>query len=81
MDYIISYAGVVVLFTGLTAYDTQKIRNMSRSAFSYSVDEGQFVKLSVLGALILYLDFHQYVPVYPQAAGTSGLMKNECKRI
>jgi FtsH-binding integral membrane protein len=55
MDYIISYAGVV-LFTGLTAYDTQKIRNMSRQ-LSYSVDEGQFVKLSVLGALILYLDF------------------------
>ncbi len=55
MDYLISYAGVL-LFTGLTAYDTQKIRNMSRS-LSYSVDEGQFVKLSILGALILYLDF------------------------
>jgi FtsH-binding integral membrane protein len=55
MSYIISYVGVL-LFTGLTAYDTQKIKNMSRS-MSYSVDEGQFVKLSILGALILYLDF------------------------
>ncbi|QEN07601.1 Bax inhibitor-1/YccA family protein [Oceanispirochaeta crateris] len=55
MSYLISYVGVL-LFTGLTAYDTQKIKNMSRS-MSYSVDEGQFVKLSILGALILYLDF------------------------
>ncbi len=55
MSYLISYAGVI-LFTGLTAYDTQKIRNMSH-AMSASVDEGQFVKLSILGALVLYLDF------------------------
>jgi len=55
MSYLISYAGVI-LFTGLTAYDTQKIKNMSRS-MSASVDEAQFVKLSILGALILYLDF------------------------
>lgn len=55
MSYIISYVGVI-LFTGLTAYDTQKIKNMSR-AMSHSVDEGQFVKLSILGALTLYLDF------------------------
>ena len=55
MSYLISYAGVI-LFTGLTAYDTQKIKNMSRS-MSSSVDEAQFVKLSILGALILYLDF------------------------
>lgn len=27
MDYIISWIGVIV-FTGLTAYDTQKIKNM-----------------------------------------------------
>jgi len=55
MSYLISYAGVI-LFTGLTAYDTQRIKNMSRS-MSHSVEEGQFVKLSILGALILYLDF------------------------
>ncbi|MDA3957954.1 Bax inhibitor-1/YccA family protein [Oceanispirochaeta sp.] len=55
MSYLISYAGIL-LFTGLTAYDTQRIKNMSRS-MSHSVDEGQFVKLSILGALTLYLDF------------------------
>ncbi len=55
MDYIISYVGVI-LFTGLTAYDTQMIRNMSRN-MSHRADEATFVKLSVLGALKLYLDF------------------------
>ncbi len=55
MDYLISYAGVI-LFTGLTAYDTQKIKHMSR-AMSGSVDEEGFMKLSILGALTLYLDF------------------------
>ncbi len=55
MSYVISYAGVL-LFTGLTAYDTQRIKNMSR-AMSASVDEDSFMKLSILGALTLYLDF------------------------
>lgn len=55
MDYLISYAGVV-LFTGLTAYDTQRIKLMSR-AMSSSVDEEGYMKLSILGALTLYLDF------------------------
>ncbi|MDC7235836.1 MAG: Bax inhibitor-1/YccA family protein [Spirochaetales bacterium] len=55
MDYLISFAGVI-LFTGLTAYDTQKINMMSRS-MSHSVNEEGFMKLSILGALTLYLDF------------------------
>lgn len=55
MDYLISYAGVA-LFTGLTAYDTQKIKHMSRSMSSTVSEEG-FMKLSILGALTLYLDF------------------------
>lgn len=52
MDYIISILGVVI-FTGLTAYDVQKIKNLG-----YEV-EGQAVasKLGILGALTLYLDF------------------------
>lgn len=55
LDYLISYAGVI-LFTGLTAYDTQMIRNMSRNLSSRS-DEDTFMKMSILGALKLYLDF------------------------
>jgi FtsH-binding integral membrane protein len=55
MSYLISYVGVL-LFTGLTAYDTQRIKNMSRN-LSHTIDEEGFMKLSILGALILYLDF------------------------
>ena len=55
MDYIISFVGVFV-FAGLTAYDTQKISVMSRE-LSEKLDESGFVKMSILGALILYIDF------------------------
>lgn len=44
----------VVLFTALTAYDTQMIKRMSDNA---SVDGADFTRLSILGALKLYLDF------------------------
>jgi FtsH-binding integral membrane protein len=47
LGFIISCAGVVV-FTGLTAYDTQKIR-----AFAEVGDD----RLALSGALALYLDF------------------------
>jgi len=53
--FLISYGGVA-LFTLLTAYDTQKIKNMSRQ-MSYSSDEATFTRLSIMGALKLYLDF------------------------
>lgn len=53
LDWIISVAGVL-LFVGLTAYDTQKIKNMS-SAIDSSSEEGN--KASIMGALMLYLDF------------------------
>lgn len=55
MDYIISVAGVII-FTGLTAWDTQKIKRMSDS-YSGSVNESDYVRLSIVGALTLYLDF------------------------
>jgi len=55
LDYLISYAGVI-LFTALTAYDTQMIKNMSRNMSSRS-NENDFIKLSIMGALKLYLDF------------------------
>ncbi len=53
--YLISYVGVLV-FVGLTAYDTQMIKRWN-AAYGSSVDEEQYVKLSIMGALKLYLDF------------------------
>lgn len=53
--YMISYIGIAV-FLGLTAYDTQKILAMSRQ-YSGSVDETDYIRISILGALKLYLDF------------------------
>lgn len=50
---ILSYIGVIV-FVGLTAYDTQKIKMMLSEAQEESED---YQKLSLLGALSLYLDF------------------------
>ena len=47
MQFVISCAGVVV-FAGLTAYDTQKLRAMANEA------DG---KMALFGALALYLDF------------------------
>jgi len=55
MYWIISYAGVGI-FMGLTAYDTQIIKRWSEQ-LDNSVDESMFIKISILGALKLYLDF------------------------
>lgn len=53
--YMISYIGVFI-FIGLTAYDTQMIKRWNEN-FGTSISEEQYVKLSILGALKLYLDF------------------------
>jgi len=53
--FFISIIGVLV-FLGLTAWDTQKIRAMN-DAYSGHMDEDTYVKLSIIGALTLYLDF------------------------
>jgi uncharacterized protein len=53
MDYIISIIGVII-FTGLTAYDVQKIKNMGHEV---GFDSALSNKLGVMGALTLYLDF------------------------
>lgn len=50
---IVSYVGVLI-FVGLTAYDTQKIKNMLVEADDVSA-EAQ--KIALMGALALYLDF------------------------
>ena len=52
---IVSYVGVLV-FVGLTAYDTQRIKRMLREANAVS-HEVAIKKVSVMGALTLYLDF------------------------
>ena len=52
MYFAISIIGVLI-FVGLTAYDTQKIKNMYYAADS----ETQSGKKAIMGALTLYLDF------------------------
>lgn len=53
MDYVLSAVGVL-LFTALTAYDMQKIKQL---AYNDTSDENTRSKLALLGALTLYLDF------------------------
>ena len=53
LDLILCYGGVLI-FVGLTAWDSQKIKEMCMSA-EYA-DEGA-QKMALLGALTLYLDF------------------------
>ncbi len=55
MHMIISYIGVIV-FVGLTAYDTQYIKNMALTQPA-GIDAGAVRKGAILGALKLYLDF------------------------
>ncbi|NNE86395.1 MAG: Bax inhibitor-1/YccA family protein [Alphaproteobacteria bacterium] len=52
VQFVVSVLGVLI-FTGLTAYDTQKIKEM------YSAVDGSEVagKKAIMGALRLYLDF------------------------
>lgn len=55
MAMIISYIGVLV-FVGLTAYDTQKIKTMAMTQPA-GIGVGAIRKGAILGALSLYLDF------------------------
>jgi hypothetical protein len=55
MSLIVSYIGVIV-FVGLTAYDTQKLKTMALSQ-PEGLDGGTIRKGAILGALSLYLDF------------------------
>ena len=52
MSFIISAAGVLI-FSGLIAYDTQKIKEQYADAYGTDVAE----KMAIFGALSLYLDF------------------------
>jgi FtsH-binding integral membrane protein len=53
MEYIISGIGVLI-FTGLTAYDMQKVKKIGMMVDAKS-EEG--TKMALMGALNLYLDF------------------------
>ncbi len=55
MQMIISYIGVLV-FVGLTAYDTQKLKHMALTQPA-GMDAGVVRKGAIIGALTLYLDF------------------------
>lgn len=52
-DYLISIAGVII-FTLLTAYDVQQIQRIARMVGG---DSANVTRVSILGALKLYLDF------------------------
>ena len=52
--WAVTYIGVLV-FVGLTAYDTQKLKSMGAQLDSN--DRDNFRKYSIVGALTLYLDF------------------------
>ncbi len=53
MEYIISFIGVII-FTGLTAYDVQKLKRIG-AGIEFGSESGN--KLVIMGALTLYLDF------------------------
>jgi FtsH-binding integral membrane protein len=52
MNYVVSGIGVLI-FAGLTAYDTQKIKSM----YAYVAGTDMMGKTVIMGALNLYLDF------------------------
>jgi uncharacterized protein len=56
--WLVSYAGVLI-FTGLTAYDTQKIKRMAEQVSVQGVNSGAALvrQVAIIGALNLYLDF------------------------
>jgi FtsH-binding integral membrane protein len=51
LQFMISFIGVIV-FTGLAAYDAQRLRNMA-----LTTSAGQIGSYTIVGALALYLDF------------------------
>ena len=51
LQFLISVVGVIV-FTGLTAYDSQRLKQMA-----LALPDGQIAGYAIVGALTLYLDF------------------------
>ena len=55
LNMLVSVVGVV-LFTGLTAWDSQRIADMN-AQFGQDMTSEELTKIGILGALDLYLDF------------------------
>ena len=55
LGWIVTFAGIL-LFLGLTMFDTQRIKRMTATALQQGDDEFES-RLGILGALSLYLDF------------------------
>ncbi len=55
LDYVISIVAVII-FMGLTAWDTQKIQAINNQ-YGSKMTEVEYSKVSIMGALMLYLDF------------------------
>ena len=55
LGWIVTFAGIL-LFLGLTVYDTQRIKRMTAAALQQG-DENIQARMGILGALALYLDF------------------------
>jgi len=55
LEWILTYAGILI-FIGLTVYDSQRIKIMVASAMR-SADESAVQRMGLMGALRLYLDF------------------------
>ena len=68
MQFAISIIGVVV-FTGLTAWDTQRIK-VSYLAFAHAEGPDQAAKRSVYDALNLYLNFINLFMMLLQLTGS-----------
>ena len=64
LQFAISVIGVIV-FTGLTAYDTQRIKQV----YLASDPDDMATKKAILGALTLYLDFINLFIMLPQLTG------------
>jgi len=69
MQFVISLAGVLV-FTGLTAYDTQRIK-ATYIQYAYAEGTEGAAKRSVYDALSLYLNFINLFMLLLQLLGTT----------
>ena len=54
LEWVVSFIGVI-LFTALTAYDVQRVKQLAAESDLY--DDTQVGRLAVISALSLYLDF------------------------
>jgi uncharacterized protein len=68
MSLVIS-ALAVIIFTGLTAYDTQNLKNMY-----YQLDGDERAKMGIMGALSLYLNF---INIFTSLLNLFGARTNE----